>query len=64
MILKFRNIDIICFWLIEIPLAYVLALPMGWGPLGAFASIAISESILAVLCGIIFQRGRWKTVKI
>ena len=57
-------LNIVCFWLIEIPLAYVLALPMGLGPMGVFASVAISESILAVLCGIIFQRGKWKTVKV
>ncbi|MBK8500589.1 MAG: MATE family efflux transporter [Flavobacteriales bacterium] len=57
-------LNVICFWLIEIPLAYVLALPLGMGPVGVFASVAISESILAVLCGIIFQRGKWKTVKV
>ena len=57
-------LNIICFWMIEIPLAYVLAIPIGFGPPGVFASVAISESILAVLCGIIFQRGKWKTVKV
>jgi Na+-driven multidrug efflux pump len=57
-------LNVICFWLLEIPLAYVLAITFDQGPLGVFASIAISESILAVLCAIIFQRGRWKTVKL
>jgi Na+-driven multidrug efflux pump len=55
---------VICFWAIEIPLAYVLALTVGMGPLGVFASVAISESILAVLCAIAFQRGKWKLVKV
>jgi Na+-driven multidrug efflux pump len=57
-------LNVICFWAIEIPLAYVLALTVGMGPLGVFASVAISESILAVLCAIAFQRGKWKLVKV
>ena len=57
-------LNVICFWLIEIPLAWALAKPLGMGPVGVFTSVAISESILAVLCAIIFQRGKWKTVKV
>ena len=57
-------LNVLCFWAIEIPLAYVLAFTVGMGPLGVFASVAISESILAVLCAIIFQRGKWKLVKV
>lgn len=57
-------LNVICFWFIEIPLAYVLAKTMDLGPLGVFASIAISESLLAVLCAVIFQRGKWKMVKV
>jgi putative MATE family efflux protein len=57
-------LNVICFWLLEIPLAYLLAITMGYGPVGVFASVAICESILAVLCAIIFQRGRWKLVKV
>ncbi len=57
-------LNVICFWIVEIPLAYFLAKTFGWGPLGVFASIAISESLLAVLCAIIFQRGKWKLVKV
>jgi len=57
-------LNVLCFWAIEIPLAYVLALTVGMGPLGVFTSVAISESILAVLCAIAFQRGKWKLVKV
>lgn len=57
-------LNVICFWLLEIPLAYLLAITLGYGPVGVFASVAICESILAVLCAIIFQRGRWKLVKV
>lgn len=57
-------LNVICFWLLEIPLAYALAFSMGWGPLGVFASVAIAESILAVLSAIVFQRGNWKMIEV
>jgi putative MATE family efflux protein len=56
--------NVVCFWLMEIPLAYVFAKTLGWGPLGVSASIAISESGLAVLSAVLFMRGKWKLVKV
>ena len=57
-------LNVICFWAMEIPMAYVLAIVLAWGPVGVFASVAICESILAVLSAIVFQRGKWKLVKV
>jgi putative MATE family efflux protein len=57
-------INIVCFWLIEIPLAYLLANTLGWGPEGVFWSVAFSESLLAVIAVFVFRRGRWKLVKV
>ena len=48
------------FWLFEVPLAYVLAVPLGLGPLGAFWAVAVAFSTLAVVSGVLFRRGRWK----
>ena len=56
--------NLVCFWLIEIPLAYFLAKNLGWGPSGVFWSIAISESILAIVAIFVFRRGRWKTMQV
>ena len=56
--------NIVCFWIIEIPLAWTLSMILGWGVEGVFASIAISESALAVLCGWVFSRGKWKLKKV
>jgi Na+-driven multidrug efflux pump len=47
--------------LFQIPLAYSLALPLGFGAKGVFAAITIAESLLAVVAVIVFRRGRWKT---
>lgn len=57
-------INFVCFWLVEIPLAYTLALTLGWGPAGAYWAIAISETLLAVICIVLFRRGKWKLVKV
>ena len=57
-------LNVICFWAVEIPLAYLLANSLHYGPVGVFASIAISESLLAVLCAIIFRQGKWKLMKV
>jgi len=56
--------NLICFWAIEIPLAYIFALTLDWGPSGVFWSIAISESLLAVMAIFVFRRGKWKTMKV
>jgi putative MATE family efflux protein len=52
------------FWLLEIPLAYVLAKPLNMKSNGVFASIAIAESAMATASAILFKQGKWKTKKI
>ncbi|RYU94752.1 MATE family efflux transporter [Emticicia agri] len=56
--------NLICFWALEIPLAYLFANVFNWGPSGVFWSIAISESILAVMAIFVFRMGRWKTKQV
>jgi putative MATE family efflux protein len=48
------------FWLFEIPLAYVLAVRFGFGPLGVFVAITTAFSVYAVAALVMFRRGRWK----
>lgn len=56
--------NLVCFWAIEIPLAYLLAQYWGFGPMGVFVSVAISESLMAIFAIILFRRGKWKLVKV
>lgn len=56
--------NFICFWLLQIPLAYWLATGAGMGPDGAFAAIVISESLLTALSVSVFRRGRWQMRKV
>ncbi|MEM9823210.1 MAG: MATE family efflux transporter [Bacteroidota bacterium] len=57
-------INFICFWLIQIPLAYGLAFNFEWGSEGVYWAVAISESMLALLCIVIFRKGKWKLTEV
>ncbi len=57
-------INLFCFWLWQLPLAYTLAHWMRRGPGGMFAAITIAWSTYAVVSALIFRRGRWKLKKV
>lgn len=57
-------INFICFWLVEIPLGYVLAVYLGWGLAGVCWAVAFAEALLSVIFIYLFKRGSWKTVQI
>jgi Na+-driven multidrug efflux pump len=52
------------FWVLEIPLAYTLAIPLHMRSKGAFLSIVIAEAAIASAGVVLFKRGRWKRQKI
>ncbi|MGB3776847.1 MAG: MATE family efflux transporter [Tunicatimonas sp.] len=57
-------INLGCYWALQIPLAYWLAVPLGWGPTGVYVAIAITFAAAAVMSVLLFRRGRWKTVRV
>jgi Na+-driven multidrug efflux pump len=54
-------INLFCFWMLEIPLAYVLALTLGLGERGVYIAILAAETMMTVAAVVLFRRGRWKT---
>ncbi len=52
------------FWLLEIPLAYWLAIPMRLESNGAYYAIVVAECSIAAASAVLFKRGKWKTQKI
>jgi Na+-driven multidrug efflux pump len=58
------RLNFFCFWLGQIPLAWVLAKPCGLGPTGVFIAVPLSFSALTVASGILFRGGRWKQKKV
>lgn len=57
-------INFFCFWLFQIPLAWILAKPLGMGPSGVFWAIGLSYSLSAVVGMVLFKRGKWKTKEV
>ena len=57
-------INIFCFWLLEVPLAYLLALHTGLHQNGVYIAIVIAESMVAILGLVIIKRGKWKLKKV
>lgn len=58
------KINFFCFWLLEIPLAYLLAILLGWKQSGVYWSIVAAESAAGVVAIWLFRRGKWKEIKI
>lgn len=58
----FINIGV--FLLLEIPLAYYLAIPMNMQILGVFISIAFCHSLHALIALWFFRKGKWKHIKV
>ncbi|GGG43559.1 MATE family efflux transporter [Croceivirga lutea] len=58
------KINLISFWLYQLPLAYILALVLELGAVGVFIAITTAEVLLAILAIVWFKRGKWKTVEV
>lgn len=57
-------INIFVLWLIEIPLAYILAVYLNFAATGIFVAIAFCHSFHALVSWWLFRQGKWKTIKV
>lgn len=57
-------INLICFWLFQIPLAYFLAKGLDMKTTGVFIAIPVAETLIALVAWYYFKKGKWKTVKV
>lgn len=57
-------INFVGFWLVQIPLAFILAKWVGMGTTGVFIAIPAAETLIAIAAYIFFKKGRWKTVQV
>jgi len=53
-------LNLICFWVCQIPVAWTLAFHTSLGPRGVFAAVVIGDTLLAILSILLFRRGKWK----
>lgn len=54
------RLNFFCFWLGQIPLAWVLAQPLGLGAMGVYIAVPISYSVLALWGLVLFRQGGWQ----
>ncbi len=58
------RINFFCFWLFEIPLAWLLAIPGGLKEKGVYFAIIIAESVMTTAGIVLFRRGKWRERKV
>jgi putative MATE family efflux protein len=58
------RINFVFFWLIQIPLAWWLALYLDWGSSGVFWAVFFSETAVGLFTLWLFTRGKWKSAQV
>jgi putative MATE family efflux protein len=58
------KLNLVFFWLIQIPLAYLLAIVLDWGYSGVFWAVFFSETSVGITTLWLFKRGKWKMMKV
>jgi Na+-driven multidrug efflux pump len=57
-------INVVGFWLFQIPFAFLLAKVFNMGPTGAFIAVPVAEVLIALAALYYFKKGKWKEVKV
>lgn len=57
-------INFICFWLMQLPFAYLMAITLDFGPSGVFWAITLAEVLIAIMAIIWFKKGYWKKTEV
>ncbi len=57
-------INFVCFWLFQLPFAYLMAITLDFGPVGVFWSITSAEVLISIIGFIWFKKGKWKLIKV
>jgi putative MATE family efflux protein len=58
------RINLFCFWLFEIPLAYLLAIVFDMKIYGISVAIVCAETALTLTAWHFFRKGKWKLIKV
>lgn len=58
------KINLVAFWLFQLPLAYLAAITFKLGAMGVFIAITAAEVLLAIISMVWFRKGNWKRVEV
>jgi len=57
-------VSLLSGWLFLLPLAYWLAIGLGWGPAAAWVAMAGNYAVSALLVTLRFRSGKWRTMSV
>ncbi|MCP5358270.1 MAG: MATE family efflux transporter [Pseudomonadales bacterium] len=57
-------INVFCYWMVQIPVAYWMATKLTMGPYGVFWSVFLAEILMGIVGVLCFMQGRWKHQKV
>ncbi|MBX7132531.1 MAG: MATE family efflux transporter [Fimbriimonadaceae bacterium] len=57
-------LTIICMWGLRVPLAWMLALPLAMGSMGAWIAMSFTQAVQGLLSIWMFKQGKWKDKKV
>ena len=57
-------INVVFFWMIQIPLSWLLAVAFDWRHSGVFWGVFVSETAVGLFTLWLFTRGRWKSAQV
>ena len=57
-------INFFCFWLFQLPFAYLAAIWADWGVTGVLMAITLAEVLIAIIGILWFKKGKWKEVQV
>ena len=56
--------NLVIYWLMQIPLAYLLSLQLSLGAPGVYWTVVICETVFSIAGYFLFKKGKWKTIKV
>jgi putative MATE family efflux protein len=57
-------INLVFFWMIQIPLSWLLAVKLGWQQSGVFWGVFVTETSVGLFTLWLFTRGKWKNAQV
>lgn len=57
-------INFFCFWVFQLPFAYLAAIYFEAGVLGVLLAITFAEAMIAIIAIYLFRKGNWKKVEV
>jgi putative MATE family efflux protein len=52
-------ITVICMWILRVPMAWVLAIGLEWGAVGAWVAMSATQGVQGAMALFLFKQGRW-----